>query len=97
MGVSSEVQTQWDSGKGFTQIVDIDYLNTFSRIVKMTTLRMLLSIATAKNWFLHQLNVNTAFLHGDVDEEVYMRVPPGLKVSNLGMVCKLQKSLYGLK
>ena len=83
--------------KGYTQTQVIDYMDTFSPMVKMTTLHVLLALAVAKVWFLHQLNINIAFLHGNLHEEVYMNVPLGLTDAQLGMVCKLQRSLYGLK
>jgi len=67
----------------------------FSPIVKMVTIRTTLAVAAAKDWELHQMDVHYVFLHGDLDDEVYMKLPPGFKVSQLGAVCKLQKSLYG--
>lgn len=60
-------------------------------------LRLLITLATVNHWHLHQLDVNNAFLHGFLDDDIYMHPPPGFVVSEPGQVCKLVKSLYGLK
>lgn len=84
--------------KGFTQSYGIDYQETFAPVAKLNTIRVLLSLAVNLDWALHQLDFKNAFLNGDSEEEVYMEIPSGLETrSNINKVCKLKKSLYGLK
>jgi hypothetical protein len=84
--------------KGFKQHLRIDYDDTFSLVVKPATIRLILSLVASQGWVLHQLNVQNAFLHSVLEEEVYMKQPHGFVSSEFPSYhCKLDKTLYGLK
>ena len=82
--------------KGYAQTYGIDYEETFSPVARMATVRVVIAMAASKGWSLHQMDVKNAFLHGDLQEEVYMEQPPSyVHVVHLEFVCKLRKALYG--
>nr|GEZ19162.1 zinc finger, CCHC-type [Tanacetum cinerariifolium] len=84
--------------QGFRQKKRIDYFDTYAPVVRITTIRLLLALAAIHNQVIHKMDVKTAFLNGDLDEEVYMKQPEGFVMPcNEHKVCKLVKSLYGLK
>ncbi|KAJ3699335.1 hypothetical protein LUZ61_003040 [Rhynchospora tenuis] len=82
---------------GNRQIQGVDYAETFAPVAKMVSVRTFLAVAAIKGWALHQMDVHNAFLHGDLHEEVFMRLPPGFSSSKSGKVCRLRKSIYGLR
>lgn len=80
--------------KGYTQSEGIDFHHTFAPVVKVGSL---LAIAAVKNWHVEQLDVNNAFLHRDLKEEVYMQLLLGYQVTDPTLVCRHIKSIYGLR
>ena len=84
--------------KGFHQRSIINYTDTFSPVVKATTILVVLSFVVSCGWFLRQLDVNNAFLQGNLFENVYMSQPPGfVDQDHLTHICRLRKAIYGLK
>ncbi|KAH9768292.1 Integrase catalytic domain-containing protein [Citrus sinensis] len=84
--------------KGFKQRNGIDYFDTYAPVARLTSIRVLFAIASLNNLYVHKMDVKTAFLNGDLDEEIYMEQPEGFVLpGNEKKVCKLVKSLYGLK
>nr|GEU33498.1 retrovirus-related Pol polyprotein from transposon TNT 1-94 [Tanacetum cinerariifolium] len=83
--------------RGFNQKEGLDYKHTFSPVAKLAIVRVLVALAAAKQWPLHQLDVNNTFLHGYIDEEIYMLPPQVYNKDAKCQVCKLKRSLYGLK
>ena len=75
----------------------LDYEETFALVAKMTTVRTILAIASSKSWPLHQMDVKNAFLHVDLREEIYMKLPIGMSMTASHEVCKLRHSFYGLE
>ncbi|KAK3876712.1 hypothetical protein Pcinc_018524 [Petrolisthes cinctipes] len=86
--------------KGYSQVKDVDYGETFSPTARHTSIRMLMQLATQEGMKVHQMDVKTAYLNADIEYEIYLEQPEGfVKKNEKGehLVCKLKKSLYGLK
>ncbi|KAG8478760.1 hypothetical protein CXB51_028634 [Gossypium anomalum] len=86
--------------KGCSQVPGYDFTGTFSLVVKLTTIRVILYVAVTKGWPLRQVDVNNAFLNGDLADDVFMQQPPGFVQhgsSGEKLVCHLTKALYGLR
>jgi Reverse transcriptase (RNA-dependent DNA polymerase) len=84
--------------KGYIQEEGLDYTDTFSPVIKPTTIRLILTIVVTHNWPIRQLNVNNAFLHGELSELIHMSQPPGfIDIQHPTHVYRLNKALYGLR
>ena len=84
--------------KGYTQTYRVEYSESFSPIAKIDTIRVLFNVAANLDWPLHQFHVKNSFLHGELQEEVYMEAPPRSTLEFLeNEGCRLKKALYGLK
>ena len=86
--------------KGYNQTEGIDYHETFAPTANLTSVRALIQIAAQNNFLVHQMDVKTAYLHAPIEEDIYLEQPEGFEqTSETGVkwVCKLKKSLYGLK
>lgn len=83
--------------KGFSQREGVDFSETFAPVVRYDSIRTILSVAAIEDWEIMQFDVKTAFLYGNLDTSIYMEVPKGVSVNDKNIVCRLKKSLYGLK
>ena len=84
--------------KGYAQQQGIDYEETFAPVARFETVRVVLALAAQKQWKVFQFDVKSAFLNGELHEEVYVDQPPGFEMENeKNKVYKLKKALYGLK
>ena len=84
--------------KGYKQKEGLDYFDTYSPVTRISSIQMLIAIAAIHNLKIHQMDVKTAFLNGDLDKEIYMEQPEGFIIPGQEKkVCRLVKSLYGLK
>jgi hypothetical protein len=82
--------------QGFSQIEGVDFEESFAPVIKHIALRTCLALANSLNFELHQMDVNNAFLYGEIEEETFMELPPDCRVDS-NKVCKLKRSIYGLK
>ena len=83
--------------RGFSQISGIDYDDTFSTTAHMTSIRVLIQLSVQYKLLLHQMDVSSAYLHAEIDHEIYIDQPPGFEKGEANNVCKLRTAIYGLK
>ncbi|GBO45056.1 Retrovirus-related Pol polyprotein from transposon TNT 1-94 [Araneus ventricosus] len=81
---------------GFNQVKNVDYLESYSPVVNIDTFRLLIALAAKLNLAVNFFDVKTAYLHSDLEEEVYMTTPPGFEMETEGKVHRLKKNIYGL-
>jgi hypothetical protein len=94
---SVERHKAWLIAKGFSQVEGIDYNESFSLVAKMNSICLVHALVASHKWKVHQMDVKSAFLHGDLQEEIYMEQPPDCVQNDSSLVFHLKKSLYGLK
>jgi hypothetical protein len=83
--------------KGYSQRQGVDYEEVFAPVARLETVRLLIALAAQRNWEIHHMDVKSAFLNGDLNEEVFVLQPPGYVVSGReDQVLRLKKALYGL-
>src|SRR5579875_2010750 len=84
--------------RGFSQVEGVDFNETFAPVAKFSTIRCILALGAAMDLEMHQMDVKTAFLNGELEEDIYMDQPQGfVQRGKENLVCKLKKSLYGLR
>ena len=83
--------------KGYAQVQGVDFNEVFAPVVRIETVRVILALAAQGGWQVHHMDVKSAFLNGDLTENVYVKQPPGFIVGKGDKVLKLRKALYGLR
>ena len=84
--------------RGFSQIEGVDYGETFTPVARYTSIRSVIALVAEMGWRIHQMDVKTAFLHGEIEEEIYIEQPQGFESHDADThVCRLKKALYGMK
>ena len=83
--------------RGFTQIPSIDFDETYAPVVSHTVIQIVFALAAQYKLLIHQMDVKSAYLHGDIDKEIYIEQPKLFNEKDYNWVCKLNKGLYGLK
>jgi hypothetical protein len=84
--------------RGFSQVEGIDYEEKFAPVARFTSIRMIIALAASMGWRLHQMDVKTTFLNGEIEEEVYIEQSDGFVIHEKeSHVCRLKKAQYGLK